>query len=417
MYKQSFFSIITDVKSIACKLVNKWLKTVLQEASQCCEMKSDVKILNVENTLDNVKSEPEEYLSNSISRIDSKALSETKSDGFKSEFEKTKSKNKNSEVIERTSDQTKEEKNVLCIENKYNTVKCKNKSKLKKYKIHDESDKSDNTKKKRCRLKNKNGNLFVKTTEEINNKVSKIKSKNKHTKAIESTSDQTKEKKNVLCIRSKDYPDKCNNKSKLKKRKIYDESDDTIKKKCRSKDKNGNLFVRIIEEINNKESDEDKPTENFTKEEPKPLPLPTPKPKLPNSKMILKKTNLSIDTKKNKLVGEKKPTSKCQSAGSEILLPSSSFKSEVQSKILTKNLTMIEDNLKDIKGKDLISLSKAGQKRLLPLSNSPAEKKLKNTFIGFLKSRKALNLCISINFFNHNNILYVVNISNNYKIS
>jgi len=323
------------VKSIACKLVNKWLKTVLQEASQCCEMKSDVKILNVENTLDNVKSEPEEYLSNSISRIDSKALSETKSDGFKSEFEKTKSKNKNSEVIERTSDQTKEEKNVLCIENKYNTVKCKNKSKLKKYKIHDESDKSDNTKKKRCRLKNKNGNLFVK----------------------------------------------------------------------------------IIEEINNKESDEDKPTENFTKEEPKPLPLPTPKPKLPNSKMILKKTNLSIDTKKNKLVGEKKPTSKCQSAGSEILLPSSSFKSEVQSKILTKNLTMIEDNLKDIKGKDLISLSKAGQKRLLPLSNSPAEKKLKNTFIGFLKSRKALNLCISINFFNHNNILYVVNISNNYKIS
>jgi len=124
-----------------------------------------------------------------------------------------------------------------------------------------------------------------------------------------------------------------------------------------------------------------------TKKELRPLPPPAPKPKLPESKTILEKKNYSINIEKKEYVGEKKPTvktfkSKFRSTGLEEQPPPPPPKSKIQSKKPTKNLANL-------------SLSKAEKRSLSPPSDSPNEKKPKNSPTDIKKPpRKILNLYI-----------------------
>jgi hypothetical protein len=241
-------------------------------------------------------------------------------------------------------------------------------------------------------------------------------------------------------LKVKDDIEKIREKPKIEKEKIKDkikdDSDDAKEKKRRLKDKNGNPFLRIIGEMTDEKSDEDKKIENSnlnlskhasrrkqnlknvssgekpvkvkllndskkynsdsnsgsdSKKEIRPLPPPAPKPKLPESKTILEKKNYSIHIEKKEYVGEKKPTvktfkSKFRSIGLEEQPPPPP-KSKAQSKKVTKNLAPL-------------SLPKVEKRSLSPSSDSPNEKKLKSSSPSDSKKlpRKILNLHIYLLF-------------------
>lgn len=326
---------------------------------------SDKESLNKQDTLDNVKSESGDNLVvNSIPKIDSGASSESTSDStsdFKSKTEKTKSKNENDKVLKKTLDQTKKEKNSLNIKVKDDLDKSKEKSKIEKDKINDES---DDSKEKKRRLKSKNGNPFLRIIGEMTDEDKQFENDNNSNL----TKHLSQRKQNLKTLSSGE-------KMKLK---LCNES-----KKC-----GRNL---------NSTSD--------SKKEPRPLPPPAPKLKLPESKTILEKKNYSINIEKKEFVGEKKPTvktfkSKFRSTGLEEQPPPPPSKSKVQSKKSTKNLTPL-------------SLSKAEKRSLSPpSSDTPVEKKPKNSPTDTKKPRKILNLCTVINILNQQNYYSV---SANYK--
>lgn len=210
--------------------------------------------------------------------------------------------------------------------------------------------------------------------------------------------------------------DKNKEKPKPEKEKVKDDSDDAKEKKRRIKEKNGNPFLRIIGEMTDEKSDEDKQIENDNsnltkqtsrrkqnlknlaaaerllklkfsndskkssdtnsssdiKKESRPLPPPVSKPKLPESKTILEKKNYSIHVEKKDYVGDKKPTvktfkSKFRSTGLEEQAPPPPHpKSKAQSKKSTKTLSSLP-------------LSKAEKRSLSPPSDSQSEKKLKSS--------------------------------------
>lgn len=241
------------------------------------------------------------------------------------------------------------------------------------------------------------------STSDCKIKIEKTKNKSEIIK------DKIKKEKLNLSVKVKEEP-----KEKLKMEKIKDESDDIKDKKRRLKDKNGNPFLKIIGEMIDDKSDEDKQIENDgsnlskhssrrkqnlknlssgeknvktklsndgkksnsdtnssseIKKEPRPLPLPAPKPKLPESKTILEKKNYSIHIEKKEYIGEKKTTvktfkSKFRSTGLEQLPP------PPKSKALSK---------KSVKNIAPLSVSKAEKRSLSPPSDIPNEKKLKSS--------------------------------------
>lgn len=265
-------------------------------------------------------------------------------------------------------------------------------------------------------------------------------SKTKNDKAkIKNDNDKIKDraKKDKISSNIKVKDDYEKSKEKLKVEKIKDEPEDIKEKRRRSKDKNGNPFLRIIGEMTDEKSDEDKQIENEcsnifkhasrrkqnlkplssgekfmklklsndskksssdsnfssdVKKESRPLPMPAPKPKLPESKTILEKKNYSIHVEKKEYVGEKKPTvktfkSKFRSTGLEEQPPPPPLKSKVQSKKPTKNVQPL-------------SLSKTEKRSLSPPSDSPNEKKLKSSPSDNKKlPRKILNLYFIIKLF------------------
>jgi len=230
----------------------------------------------------------------------------------------------------------------------------------------------------------------------------------------EKVKDRIKKEKNILNV--KVDLDKNKEKPRTEKEKVKDDSDDAKEKKRRIKEKNGNPFLRIIGEMTDEKSDEDKQIENDTsnltknssrrkqnlknlssgekfmklklsndskkgndsnsssdmKKESRPLPPPAPKPKLPESKTILEKKNYSIHVEKKEYVGEKKPTvktfkSKFRSTGLEEQAPPPPHpKSKTQPKKSTKSLSPLP-------------LSKAEKRSLSPPSDSQSEKKLKSS--------------------------------------
>lgn len=248
------------------------------------------------------------------------------------------------------------------------------------------------------------------TTSDYKSKIDKPKNKCEN----EKVKDKTKKEKNILNV--KVDLDKNKEKPKPEKEKVKDDFDDSKEKKRRIKDKNGNPFLRIIGEMTDEKSDEDKQTENDSlnstkhssrrkqnlknlslgekiiklklstdskkssdpnsssdiKKESRPLPPPVPKPKLPESKTILEKKNYSIHVEKKEYVGEKKPTvktfkSKFRSTGLEEQAPPPPHpKSKAQSKKSTKSLSPLP-------------LSKAEKRSLSPSSDSQSEKKLKSS--------------------------------------
>lgn len=294
------------------------------------------------------------------------------------------------------------------------------------------------------------------SSESINNsttdsktKIDKIKSKNENEKIKERI------KKDNTSTNSKIKDDNEKNKEKLKIEKIKDDADDIKEKRRRLKDKNGNPFLKIMEEMNDVKSDEDKLVENDnsnlpknstrrkqnlknlstgekfmklkltenkknnsdsnsssdTKKESRPFPLPAPKPKLPESKTILEKKNYSINVEKKEYVGEKKPTvktfkSKFRSTGLEEQAPPppSLLKSKIQSKKSGKNLTSL-------------SLLKTEKRSLSPPSDSPNEKKMKSSTSDIKKPpRKIFNLIFIIYlFFYYNEIITVSVLIMNFK--
>lgn len=262
------------------------------------------------------------------------------------------------------------------------------------------------------------------STLESKPKNEKMKVINENEKVTKRALDRTKKDKNSTSIKVKEEHDKSKETPKLEKEKLKDqvnnESDDLIKdKKRRLKDKNGNPFLRIIGEMTDEKSDENKQVENDnlniskqssrrkqnlknlssgekmikskllneskksghtlnsttdTKKEPRPLPPLAPKPKLPESKTILEKKNYSINIEKKEFVGEKKPTiktfnTKFRSTGLEEQPPPPPSKSKVQSKKSTKNLAPLSLKL----------ISKAEKRSLSPPSDSPNEKKPKHS--------------------------------------
>ncbi|XP_060876744.1 serine/threonine-protein phosphatase 1 regulatory subunit 10-like [Metopolophium dirhodum] len=248
------------------------------------------------------------------------------------------------------------------------------------------------------------------TTSDCKTKIDKPKNKCEN----EKVKDKTKKEKNILNM--KVDLDKNKEKPKPEKEKVKDDSDDAKEKKRRIKEKNGNPFLRIIGEMTDEKSDEDKQIENDTsnltkltsrrkqnlknlasaerliklklsndskkssdpnssadiKKESRPLPPPVSKPKLPESKTILEKKNYSIHVEKKEYVGEKKPTvktfkSKFRSTGLEEQAPPPPHpKSKTQSKKSTKSLSPLP-------------LSKAEKRSLSPPSDSLSEKKLKSS--------------------------------------
>lgn len=254
-------------------------------------------------------------------------------------------------------------------------------------------------------------------TLEFKLKNDKIKVINENEKITKRALDRTKKEKNSLSIKVKEETPKIE-KEKLKD-KVNDESEDLKDKKRRLKDKNGNPFLRIIGEMTDEKSDENKQVENDnlniskqssrrkqnlknlssgekiikskllnegkksgnalnsstdTKKEPRPLPPLAPKPKLPESKTILEKKNYSINIEKKEFVGEKKTTvktfnTKFRSTGLEEQPPPPPSKSKVQSKKTTKNLATLSLKL----------ISKAEKRSLSPPSDSPNEKKPKHS--------------------------------------
>lgn len=251
----------------------------------------------------------------------------------------------------------------------------------------------------------------------------------------EKVKEKIKKEKNNLIIKVKDDYEKSKEKFKIEKEKMKDESDDVKERKRRLKDKNGNPFLRIIGEMTDEKSDEDKQIENnnlnvskYTnrrkqnlknlssgekcmklklsndtkknsdsnstidiKKESRPLPPPAPKPKLPESKTILEKKNYSINVEKKEYMGEKKLTvktfkSKFRSTGLEEAPPPPLSKSKVQSKKTVKNLV------------SPLSILKTEKRSLSPSSDSPNEKKLKNSSDTKKPPRKILNLYIFLIF-------------------
>lgn len=354
------FLSITDVKLLSQQLVDKWLLVVKTE--QWHSMITDKESLKQE-TLDNVKSEYGGHISvvNSITKTDSGVSSEytnNNTSDLKFKTEKTKSKNENDKVLKKTLDQTKKEKNSLNIKVKDDLDDSKDKPKIKKDKINDESD--DSQEKKR-RVKDKNCNPFLRIIGEMTDEKS---DEDKQIENENSTKNLSRRKQNLKNLSSGE---------KMMKIKLLNES-----KKC-----GRNL---------NSTSD--------TKKETRPLPAPAPKLKLPESKTILEKKNYSINIEKKEIVGEKKPTvktfkSKFRSTGLEEQPPPPPSKSKVQSKKSVKNLTSL-------------SLSKAEKRSLSPpSSDSPIEKKPKNSPTDTKKPRKNLIVYIIINFFNHNKFIAV----------
>lgn len=328
---------------------------------------SDKESLIKQDALENVKSEPGGHLVvNSIPKIDSGASSESTSDStsdFKSKTEKTKSKNENNKVVKKTLDQTKKEKNSLNIKVKDDLDKNKEKSKIEKDKINDES---DDSKEKKRRLKGKNGNPFLRIIGEMTDEKSDEDKQFENDSNSNLTKHLSRRKQNLKNLSSGEKMKlKLSNESKKSGRNLNSTSD--------------------------------------SKKEPRPLPPPAPKLKLPESKTILEKKNYSINIEKKEFVGEKKPTvktfkSKFRSTGLEEQPPPPPSKS--QSKKSTKNLTPL-------------SLSKAEKRSLSPpSSDTPVEKKPKNSPTDTKKPRKILNLCTIFNFLNEQNYYSV---SANYK--
>lgn len=259
------------------------------------------------------------------------------------------------------------------------------------------------------------------STSDSKTKIDKTKNKGEN----EKIKDRIKKDKTSVNNKIKDDHEKNKEKQKIDK---FKDDDDIKEKKKRLKDKNGNPFLKIIEEMNDDKSDEDKLIENDnlnlskhvnrrkqnlknlssgekflklklteskknnndsnsgsdTKKELRPLPPPAPKPKLPESKTILEKKNYSINVEKKDYIGEKKTTvktfkSKFRSTGLEEQAPPPPLKSKVQSKKSTKSLTPL-------------SLPKAEKRSLSPPSDSPNEKKIKITSDSKKPPRKTLKL-------------------------
>ncbi|XP_050520156.1 serine/threonine-protein phosphatase 1 regulatory subunit 10-like isoform X3 [Daktulosphaira vitifoliae] len=221
-------------------------------------------------------------------------------------------------------------------------------------------------------------------------------------------------KNEVEKLKIKKEKSSLNNKSKDDQEKKF-KKDELDEKKRKTTDKNGNPFLKIINEMSSEKSDDDKICESDSsnssknsnsrrkqnlkilssgekfmkvklseekllfnenksicdsKKELKPLPVPAPKPKLPESKTVLEKKNYSIHVEKKEYIGEKKPTvktfkSKFRSTGLEEQPPPPP-KSKLQSKKVSKNLSPL-------------TVSKSEKRSLSPPSESPNEKKLKSS--------------------------------------
>lgn len=311
--------IISEVKSLAQQLVEKWLKVVKTE--QWHSMMSDKESLTKQEPLDNIKSESSGPSTLSLNKIDSGNSSESMSDSTsdcKVKIDKTKNK---SDLIK---DKIKKEKLNLSIK-----VKEEPKEKLKTEKVKDES---DDIKDKKRRIKDTNGNPFLK----IMGKMADVKSD--EDKLIENDNSNLSKHSN-------------RRKQNLK---ILSSAEKIVKTKLSN---------------DGKKSNSDSNSSSETKKEPRPLPLPAPKPKLPESKTILEKKNYSIHVEKKEYVGEKKTTvktfkSKFRSTGLEELPPPP--KSKALSKKSAKNIAPL-------------SVPKAEKRSLSPPSDIPNEKKLKSS--------------------------------------
>lgn len=341
--------LISDVKSLAQLLVEKWLKVVKTE--QWHSMMSDKESLTKQESLDNVKSDTKENIILSIPKSDSEVSSETVNEctsDFKTKIDKTKNKNENEKS------RIKKEKNILNLKVKDDNEKPKDKQRIEKDKMKDKvKDEADDAKDKKNRLKDKNGNPFLRIIGEMTNE----------------KSDEDK--------------------------KIENDSSTTPKQSSRRKQNlkilsSGEKFMKMKLSTDSKKNNSDSNSNSIPKKESRPLPPPAPKPKLPESKTILDKKNYSIHVEKKDYVGEKKPTvktfkSKFRSTGLEEAPPPPSSKSKMQSKKSTKNLAPL-------------TLSKTEKRSLSPPSDTPIEKKLKSSPSESKKPpRKIFNLYL--NFF------------------
>lgn len=322
----NWFSIkISEVKSLAQQLVEKWLKVVKTE--QWHSMMSDKESLTKHDTLDNLKSETGGHLILSAPKIDTGVSSESANDSTTSDFKTKSEKPKNKCENEKVKDRIKKEKNILNV--KVDLDKNKEKPKIEKEKII--KDDSDDSKEKKRRIKEKNGNPFLRIIGEM----------------TDEKSDEDKQTENDNSNLTKHSSRRKQNLKNLSSGERY------VKLKLSNDSKKGS----------------DPNSSSDIKKESRPLPPPAPKPKLPESKTILEKKNYSIHVEKKEYVGEKKPTvktfkSKFRSTGLEEAPPPP--KSKLQSKKSTKSLSPLP-------------LSKAEKRSLSPPSDSQSEKKLKSS--------------------------------------
>jgi len=334
------------VKSLAQKLVEKWLKVVKTE--QWHSMMSDKESLTKHDTLDNSKSETGGQLILSAPKIDSGASSESMNDTTTLDCKTKSDKPKNKCENEKVKDRIKKEKNNLNV--KVDLDKNKEKQKNEKEKVKDDS---DDAKEKKRRIKEKNGNPFLRIIGEMTDE------KSDEDKQIENdtsnlTKNSSRRKQNLKILTS------------------------------------GEKFIKLKLSSDNKKSSDFNSSSDLKKES-RPLPPPAPKPKLPESKTILEKKNYSIHVEKKEYVGEKKPTvktfkSKFRSTGLEEQAPPPPLpKSKVQSKKSTKSLSSLP-------------LSKAEKRSLSPPSDSQSEKKLKNSSSDTKKLPRKITLYFTIYF-------------------
>lgn len=356
LYMFNTFSLIkiSEVKSLAQQLVEKWLKVVKTE--QWHSMMSDKESLTKQELSDNFKSESGGHLILGAPKTDSGTSSESMSDtsDSKTKIDKTKIKNDN----EKVKDRIKKDKVSLNIKVKDDLEKNKEKLKLEKEKLKDKAkDESDDAKDKKRRLKDKNGNPFLRIIGEM-------------------TDDKSDEDKQSENVRSNMLKHSSRRKQNLKNL------------------SSGEKLLKSKLSNDNKKSSGDSNACSDTKKESRPLPQPAPKLKLPESKTILEKKNYSIHIEKKEHVGEKKPTvktfkSKFRSTGLEEQPPPPPPKSKVQSKKPTKNLPTL-------------SLSKSEKRSLSPSSDSSNDKKLKSSPSDTKKPtpRKILKLYFRLYLFN-----------------
>lgn len=344
------FSIqISEVKSLAQQLVEKWLKVVKTE--QWHSMMSDKESLTKHETLDNLKSETGGHLILNVPKLDSGVSSEPMSDTSDCKTKIDKSKNKCE--IEKVKDKTKKDKINLNI--KTEVDKNKEKSKIEKVK-----DDSDDAKEKKRRIKDKNGNPFLRIIGEM-------------------TDEKSDEDKQIE-----------NDNSNLTKH--------SSRRKQNLKNLSSGEKIIKLKLSNDSKKSSDSNSSSDLKKETRPLPPPAPKPKLPESKTILEKKNYSIHVEKKDYVGEKKTTvktfkSKFRSTGLEEQAPPPPHpKSKVQSKKSTKTLSPLPS-------------TKAEKRSLSPPSDSQSEKKLKSSSSDTKKLPRKILYFYYLFYFNYDFIL------------